>query len=423
MDELFIQKSALALVLGFMIGLQREMHAIYTQKSSDFAGSRTFSMISLMGFLGIWINDKVPYVFGMMCGLLGLVLIVGYVVNNLQAQEKGTTTEFAAILTFFIGAMLHIAPVMLGVFLAVTLLFVLNIKEKIQEYEKTLSKGDLNAAILFLMMSLVILPILPDATVDPYGLVNLYRIWLMVVLVAGISFFGYVVMHLMGTSHGLSLAGLLGGIVSSTAVTLSFARHSVTMPSVSKNFAVGICLASTVMLIRVIVEVWIVNPSLVLRLVPAVFLGLVAGGVVLGMMMKDLDRQNLQQELIFKNPFDLKEALLMGIIFGVILALIELSDRYVGDSGVYIVSMISGVSDIDAIILSLSSMAKNGLHPTTAVYGMVIAVVVNTIVKSAIIFGVGDRQTFRLVTIFHTICVGVFALVAFVTPFIWTVSS
>lgn len=412
MDSLFIQNSILSLVLGFLIGLQREMHTIYLHKAKDFGGARTFSMIAFFGYLSSWFSAFIPYFFLIAAGLSGLLLIAAYIVNSLSASEKGATTEFTALVTFVIGAMLHFTLPLFAAFITMIVLFVLNLKEKIQEYEKTITKQDLSAAILFMLMTFVILPILPDRTIDPMGLINLYRIWIMVVLVAGISFFGYIAIRILGYTHGISAAGLFGGLVSSTAVAMSMARRVHENGFLAKNLAMGIALASSVMLLRAGIEIWVINPALVQTFVIPIAIGTLAGYAYIAMLYFTSKRENISQNIEFKNPFDLKEALIMGLVFGATLALISLSNRYIGDMGVYAVALVSGIADVDAIILSLSSLAKNGLNPSTAHHAILIAIISNTFAKAALVLFFGKIGLFRLVITYYLISIGAFALTA-----------
>lgn len=412
MDSLFIQNSILSLVLGFLIGLQREMHTIYLHKAKDFGGARTFSMIAFFGYLSSWFSAFIPYFFLIAAGLSGLLLIAAYIVNSLSASEKGATTEFTALVTFVIGAMLHFTVPLLAAFITMIVLFVLNLKEKIQEYEKTITKQDLSAAILFMLMTFVILPILPDRAIDPMGLINLYRIWIMVVLVAGISFFGYIAIRILGSTHGISAAGLFGGLVSSTAVAMSMARRVHENGFLAKNLAMGIALASSVMLLRAGIEIWVINPALVQTFIIPIAIGTLAGYGYIAMLYFTSKRENISQNIEFKNPFDLKEALVMGLVFSATLALISLSNRYIGDMGVYAVALVSGIADVDAIILSLSSLAKNGLNPSTAHHAILIAIVSNTFAKAALVLFFGKIGLFRLVITYYLISIGAFALTA-----------
>ncbi|HEX5623406.1 MAG TPA: MgtC/SapB family protein [Sulfuricurvum sp.] len=412
MDSLFIQNSVLSLFLGFLIGLQREMHTLYSHKIQDFGGARTFSIIALFGFLSSWITSFVPYFFLIAAVAVGLLLIAAYIVNSISNVEKGSTTEIAALVTFVIGAMLNFTPPLFPVFIAIMLLFVLNIKDKVQEYQQTITKHDLSAAILFLVMTFVILPILPDRTVDPMGLVNLHRIWIMVVLVAGISFFGYIAIRMFGSAFGIGIAGLFGGLVSSTAVAMSMARRIHENGFLVKNLALAITLASSMMLIRAGFEIWVINPALTAPLILPIVIGSLSGFAYIGIIYATSKRERIPQNIEFKNPFDLKEALIMGLIFGVTLALISLANRYAGDLGVYAVAFVSGVADVDAIILSLSSLAKNGLAHSTAHYAILFAIIANTLTKMGLVLFFGTIELFRLVFVYYLISIGTFTATA-----------
>lgn len=414
MDPLFIQNSVLSLVLGFLIGLQREMHTIYSNKTQDFGGARTFSMITLFGYLSAWVTTYFPYFFLIASVVMGLLLIAAYIVNSVSIAEKGATTEFSALVTFVLGGMLTIALPIFAVFIAIIVLFVLNIKETVREYEQTITKKDLSAAILFMVMTFVILPILPDRAIDPMGLINLYRIWIMVVLVAGISFFGYIAIRILGSAHGIGAAGLFGGLVSSTAVAMSMARRVHENGFLAKNLALGIALASSMMLIRAGIEMWVINPALTRTFMIPIVAGTLSGYGYIAILYFTSKRENISQNIEFKNPFDLKEALVMGLVFGVTLALISLSNRYIGDMGVYAVALVSGIADVDAIILSLSSLAKSGLDPTTAHYAILIAILSNTVAKAALVLFFGKIVLFRLVVTYYLISIGTFSLTALI---------
>jgi uncharacterized membrane protein (DUF4010 family) len=410
-----IQNSVLSLVLGFLIGLQREMHVIYANKTKDFGGARTFSMIALFGYLASWFSSYSPYFLAVATAITGLLLIAAYLINSFSAPDKGATTEFSALVTFIIGAMLPYVPTIFPVFLTMVVLLILNLKDKIQEYEQTLTKKDLSAAILFMIMTFAILPIIPDRAIDAGGFVNLYRIWIMVVLVAGISFFGYIAIRFFGATHGIVAAGLMGGLVSSTAVAMSMARRVHENGFLAKNLAIGIALASSMMLIRAGFEMWIINPPLITPFILPITAGSVMGFVYIGMLYLTTKREPITQNIIFKNPFDLKEALLMGVIFGITLALIKVANQYAGDMGVYAVASLSGVADVDAIILSLSSLAKNSLDATTAHYAIIIAIITNTLAKTALVLFLGNATLFRFVFTYYLISIGTFSITAMMT--------
>lgn len=414
MDPIFIQNSILSLVLGFLIGLQREMHTIYSHKTKDFGGARTFSMIALFGYLSSWLTSYVPYFFLIASAATALLLIAAYIVNSVSSPEKGSTTETSALITFVIGAMLNFTLPIFPVFIAIMVLFLLNIKDKVQEYQQTIAKQDLAAAILFLVMTFVILPILPDRAIDPMELINLHRIWVMVVLVAGISFFGYIAIRLLGSTHGIGVAGLFGGLVSSTAVAMSMARRVHENGFLTKNLAIGISLASSMMLIRAGIEIWIINPGLIHPFILPIVIGSLCGYGYIAMLYFTSKREDIPQNIEFKNPFDLKEAVLMGLLFGATLAFISLANRYTGDMGVYAVAAVSGTADVDAIVLSLSSLANNGLSHSTAHYAILIAILSNTITKMALVVFLGKIELFRFVFTYYLISIGAFTVTALI---------
>ncbi|MDD5360129.1 MAG: MgtC/SapB family protein [Sulfurovaceae bacterium] len=407
MEPLFIQNTILSIVLGFLIGLQREMHIIYSQKDRDFGGTRTFAIISLLGFLSGWINKIFPYTLIVFTIMFSLMLIVAYVVNSINASHKGTTTEFAAMVVFIIGAILNFYTPIAAVFLTIIIMFLLNLKEQIQDYEKSLTKQDFGAAIFFLLMTFVILPILPNRPIDPYGLINLYKIWVMVVVVAGISFFGYVAIKLLKAKNGIIAAGIFGGLISSTAVAMSMARKIHENGFLAKNLATAIMLASSVMIIRIGLILFTFNSNLAKIIIAPLLIGLIAGlGYILFVYSKIDKDQNISSEIEFKNPYDFKEALFMGVVFGFVLALVELTDRYSGSYGVYAISFLSGISDVDAITLSLSSLSNNGLNLEVAYVAVIIALVSNTIAKLGLVFFLGNKTIFKEVLIYYFISIG-----------------
>lgn len=284
-----------------------------------------------------------------------------------------------------------------------------------KKLRNSITYHEVRAAALLFVMTFVILPFLPDRAIDVWGLFNLYRIWMMVILVAGISFFGYIAIRLLGSTHGIGLAGLFGGLISSTAVAMSMARRIHENTVLTKNFAIGISLASSMMLIRAGLEIWVINPSLTRPLILPIIIGSLVGYGYIAVLYVTSKREDIPQDIKFKNPFSLKEALIMGLLFGATLALISLANRYIGDSGVYAVAALSGVSDVDAIILSLSSLAKNGLSSATAHYGILIAIASNTFAKMALVFFLGTVPLFRFVFIYYALSIGTFITMAFIS--------
>ncbi len=410
MDLDFIQNIVLSIVLGFLIGLQREMHIIYSQKKRDFGGTRTFAIISLLGFLSGWINKIYPHAFVVFVVVFSLMLIAAYIINSISTFHKGTTTEFAAMIVFLIGAMLNFSTQLLAVLLTIIVMFLLNLKEKIQDYEKSITKENFGATVFFLLMTFVILPVIPNEPIDPFGLVNLFKIWMMVVVVAGISFFGYIAIKVLKTKNGIAIAGFFGGLISSTAVAMSMSRKIHENSFLAKNLAIAITLASSMMFIRADLILWVFNPVLAKSITIPFAIGLVIGLAYILFIYFRTKYENIPSDIEFKNPYDLKEALLMGLVFGFVLAIVELADKYSGSYGVYAVSFISGIADVDAIVLSLATLATGEVNMSIAYNAIIIALVSNTIAKSALVAILGNKDIFKEVFIYYLISVGSFVI-------------
>jgi len=412
LESAFIQNSFIAIVLGFIIGIQREMRN-YSTGTKDFGGSRTFAIISFIGFLSAFISGFSAFFLLVAFLAVSMMLVASNVVNGINEKQRGTTTEFSALTAFLLGAMLNYLEPKFVIFCAIALLLLLNLKDKIQGLEKYIGKEDLDAAVLFLTMTFIVLPVLPDKAIDRLGLFVPYNIWLMVVLIAGLSFAGYIAIRVFGTGKGIVLTGLLGGLVSSTAVTLSLSRKAAANEKVSHKVAVGIMLASTVMLARALLLVFLFNQVLMWKVLTAFVIAFVASLCVAGYFYFRSKKESFESvDIEYKNPFDLKEALVLGLFFGIVIALVKLSKEFVGDSGVYAVSFISGISDVDAVILSISQIAGQTLNLQVASYGIAIAVITNNISKLAICYFIGTKELAKTAGIYYiTACVTLAALV------------
>lgn len=412
-ENTFIQHSFLAIVLGFIIGIQREMRN-YTAGTKDFGGSRTFAIISLIGYLSAFLSGFSSYFLMAAFLSVAAMLIAANVASCVNEKQRGTTTEFSAFTAFLLGALLNYINVKFVIFCAVALLLLLNLKDKIQELEKYIGKEDLNAAVLFLTMTFIVLPVLPDKAIDDFGLFVPYNVWLMVVLIAGISFAGYIAVRVFGTGKGIVLTGLLGGLVSSTAVTISLSRKAAASEKASQKVAVGIMLASTVMLARALLLVFLFNKALLVELVyafVATFVASIAVAVYFYFKSKQDSFESVNVE--YKNPFEVKEALILGLFFGIVIALVKLSKEFIGDSGIYAVSFISGITDVDAIILSLSEIAGSAIDLQVASYGIAIAVITNNISKLMICYFIGTRELAKVVVIYYLAACATLAALVF----------
>ena len=267
-----------ALVIGALIGLEREF---YQQKedSPDFAGIRTFSLIALLGSVSSFLADD----FGIILAALalgGLILMttVSYSGALVRSRiETGITTEVAAILTFLFGVLVMGDHALVAVALAVITSMLLTFKGEMHGFIRNMSSDDIHVTLQFALVAAVILPLLPNRTIDPWGLLNPFQIWLIVVFVSGIGFTGYVLMKILGPSKGINIMGILGGLASSTATTISFSSASREYPQMAHHYARTVVLASTVMLPRVLFLILVIYPPLALKVMIPFTLMLITG--------------------------------------------------------------------------------------------------------------------------------------------------
>jgi len=253
MEIAIIEKIGITLIIGFMIGLQREMRES-SKDSVRFAGTRTFALISLLGYISAWIQIFIPFFLHVSLILFGLLVLVAYVYKTVKTDSHGSTTEIAAFVTYVLGVMMYLSLEHYAVFIAVIMLLLLEIKSTLVKVEKEITKTDIKSATLFLVMTFVVLPLLPNEMVDPFGVFNPYKTWLMVVLIAGISFVGYLAIKILGNKRGVYMTGIFGGLVSSTAVSITLSKLYTLQQTYLKNFAGGIAIASTIMYMRVLTE-------------------------------------------------------------------------------------------------------------------------------------------------------------------------
>ena len=390
--DLFYRFGA-ALAAGILIGLQRE-YAV-NDKSTSFAGIRTYSLLSLGGCVAALSSDvlKSPIPFAVLMLMFGSVIAISYF-TSAKAGYIGATSEVVAILTMMLGAMAYWEAYEVVAGVAVSITVILAAKSELERFARKITREDISATLKFAVITAIILPVLPNQSFGeaPFDVLNPYKIWLMVIFISGISFLGYVLIKVVGTRHGIGLTGLLGGLVSSTAVTLSFSQRSKSQPGLSKPFALAIVVAWTVMFARVLVEVAVLNREL-LKVVWIPIAASAATGLVYGAYLFFAKRTQEQGEMSFSNPFELKPAITFGLLYGLILLVSKAAQMYFGGTGVYVSSILAGTTDVDAITLSMAELsgAPNGLDVTIASRAVVLAALSNTAVKGGIAFFSGSR--------------------------------
>jgi uncharacterized membrane protein (DUF4010 family) len=412
---------AVALLIGALIGLERE----YVQQRTgeeDFAGIRTFTLMSLLGAIGAYMAED----YGMLpflAAYIGIILLVwaSYLGEIVRKHEEGITTEVAAISVPLLGALVVWGEFELASALGVITALVLALKPTLRNLTSRMSAADMRAILEFLLITAVVLPLLPNSNFGPFNVINPYQTWLVVVLVSGIGFFGYLLIKILGAEQGVGVTGVLGGLVSSTATTVSFSSRSKGNPELSSILAQGILLTSSVMFPRVIIEVAIVyTPLLKVIAVPMVAMLTFSLGTVFFLWRRRSTREQEERKPVdVSNPLRLSTAITFALAFVIVLIVVQWANEAFGEAGVYVASALSGVTDVDAITLSVSELASsNQLEPQVAGFAVVLAALVNTVAKGVMAWSLGSDEIRKtIIRAFSLIvCVGlVSSLIIFVT--------
>lgn len=383
-----------ALAIGVLVGLQRE----YAYGGGDeelFAGVRTFPLISLLGCTGALMADELsnPWGVGGMLLPMGALIVVAHIVVAWRRGGAGLTTEMATLLAFAAGSLCYWDYLPLAAAIGVATTVILSLKPEMHAFAQRITREDVYATLKFAVITVIVLPLLPNRGYGPAPLdvINPYQIWLMVVLISGISFMGYVLIKLVGPRQGISLTGLLGGIISSTPVTLSFSQRSQEEDELAKPFALAITVAWAMTYLRVLAEVATLNSQLLRRLWPPMAAASLAG-LAYGVYLYFSQPTKEEGEVPFSNPFELGTALKFGLLYAVVLVVSKAADVYAGDAGVYISSFLSGLPDVDAVTLSMAQLSgrEGGLSATTGARAVVIGAMANTLAKGGIVVATGS---------------------------------
>ncbi|HYE96290.1 MAG TPA: MgtC/SapB family protein [Rubricoccaceae bacterium] len=391
-----------ALGAGFLIGLQRE-YAKHDEAGGRelFAGARTFTLVALTGALAGYgaLLLRSPLVFAAALALVGALVAVGYAVRA-HRGEVGVTTEVAVLVTFFVGALCVWDRMALAAAVAVATTALLALKGHTRAFARQLTDEDVEASLKLAAISALVLPVLPRTPLGPPPLdaVTPFKVWLMVVFISGISFLGYVLIKLVGARRGVGLTGVLGGLVSSTAVTLSLAQKSKEAEGLARALGLGILLAWAVMFGRVLVEVGVVHAALLPRVAVPIGAGGAAALAWAGFLALRKGEKAETEPTSFANPFRLGPAIQFGLLYGFILVVSKAASMYFGAAGVYVSAIASGVADVDAITLSMADLSRGrgGLAPQTAARAIVLAAMSNTLVKGGLVLTLGGPRLRRL---------------------------
>jgi uncharacterized membrane protein (DUF4010 family) len=387
---------AIALGLGLLVGLQRQ-HA-----ASMLAGLRTFPLITLTGSL-VALLDRSLGASGwvLASGLASMTVLIA--ISNLQrlrgqVGDFGMTTEAALLIMFTVGAVVVLGDRRVAVAVGAGTAVLLQFKPELHGIAQRLGDQDLRAIMTFALITCVILPVLPNTTYDapvPLNVLNPFEIWLMVGLMVGISLGGYLAYKFLGQTAGILLSGLLGGAISSTATTLSYARRAATEPSSAPVAALVILIASTVVFARVVVEIAVVAPAhLIVMASPVAVMmasGLIAAAAV--WLLRTRRREAMPEQ---KNPTELGSAMLFGLVYAGVLMALAAARQYLGGQGMYAVAIVSGLTDMDAITLSTARLVlrgtEGGVSPQDGWRLIVVASMANLVFKAVTASAIGGRH-------------------------------
>jgi uncharacterized membrane protein (DUF4010 family) len=382
-----LQQLILSFGLGLLLGLQRE------RVESSIGGIRTFPLIALFGTVCALLGQS----FGAWVVAAGLLALVAVVVYSNYAKTKsgeidpGMTTEIAALLLYGLGAYIVVGNMVVAVVVGGATAVLLHFKKPLHVFAGAIGERDMHAIMQFVLLSLVILPVLPRGDYGPYGVWNPFQIWLMVVLIVGISLSGYIAYKFLGAERGTLLAGLLGGLISSTAATVSYARRTAQNVQITRLATLVIVIAAGVSLGRVLIEIAAVAPGAFASMAFPLLamLGVVAIIALAIFWFQDARETQMPEQ---KNPAELKTAFLFAAAYGVVLLAVAAAKEHFGSAGLYIVAAMSGLTDMDAITLSCARLVENSrLDASTGWRAILLAAMSNFVFKIGTVALLGHR--------------------------------
>lgn len=382
-----------ALAIGLLLGLQRE-RSYAGHGAPGPAGARTFPIVALLGGLSVLVDAPGAVVAGLIA--VALLTVAGYLRSSKTPDTIGLTTEVLLLLTYVLGAVAVSGKRELASIVGAAALVLTAMKGRLHGLAGKLTDEDENATIKMVAIALLVVPLLPDRDMGPFQALNPREIGWMVLLVAGISFVGYVVVKTAGTGKGIFLTGILGGLVSSTATTVAFARRSKEAPPLSAAFAASALAACTVVYPRLLVVVTIVSPEFAKVLWPYLTVIAIAtlGPAVLGLMAL---RRAPKADVPLRNPFELGPAIVFALIFAAVGVAAKAAQHWFGQTGLYVTGALAGTTDLDAITLTAARLFGTEADPKSLAKTVAIAAIVNATVKAGIAWTAGAADFGRRV--------------------------
>lgn len=399
-----LRSLAIACGLGLLIGLERERSEARVAADNGAtgvevsAGIRTIPMVAIWGVLAAWLSRD--YSSGILLvsigGLLALLAANYWWQSKKSSAEPGMTTPVVVMVTFFLGVLIHSGEHFVAIIAAVAMTTLLAFKVQIHRVARGLSEEQLGSILEFVVLMAVVLPLLPNQPVDPLGAINPQEVGLMVTLIAGISLAGFLLVQFAGPDKGLRFTAALGGLVSSTAVTLSFSRHSKTQPRAAAELGIAMALACTIMFPRVLIEVAAAGADLLPYVLPPI--GAMALAAYVAYRILDRDNHATRKppaEFELQNPTEIATALKFGLIYAAIRWGSSAVSDYAGEAGLYGLAIAAGATDVDAITLSMARMAGEQVSYGTASLAITLAAISNNFVKLGMAWFIADPAARR----------------------------
>jgi uncharacterized membrane protein (DUF4010 family) len=388
--------------LGALIGLIRQWSEQKDKPNgTDFGGVRTYTLWSLLGCLAAYLTEH----YSAAILPVALFLIGGHLTmlhwRDGRDGHPGSTTFVAALLTCLVGALVNWGHQQMAVLVAALTMVTLGSKQPLHSWTRHFTIEDIRSALQFAAITGVILPLVPDRALGPFGAFNPYSTWLMVVFISGLGFAGYILMRLLGAQAGITVTGLVGGLASSTATTLAFSRRSKDDPELSTSYALAVVLACTVMLARVAVMIAAINPDLV-RVIALPFAVMALPGVSFA-LWQWLARRTGKQPVAtpnIHNPLGLGIAIKFGLLYALVALLVKAATALQFTAGLMPLSFLSGLTDMDAISLLMANSLRDGTVATQlAAKCVIIGAVANSIVKAGFAVSLGSPVLRRQITL------------------------
>ncbi|WDG09408.1 MgtC/SapB family protein [Vibrio campbellii] len=388
----------IALLLGAIVGTQRGWVMRNSVEGSRVAGIRTFSLVGLLGGLvGTLASIYTPLLLGFALIALVILACIAFVIQQRKSEDISITGVVSLVITFVLGSLAVSGEPVLAAAAAVITAVVLDNKKELHQALQRLQEYELDAALRLLLISIVLLPLLPNQAYGPWKALNPYEIWWMVVLIASISFVGYFAIKIGGAKRGILFTSVFAGLSSSTALTLQFSHLSREQANISPLLASGILLSCGTMFPRLLIVLSVINPQLVTLLGPIVLVMMAALYLPAWWIWRRSEVEQIEQPNKQTNPLALQSALFFGVVLAVIMLLSHALSDLFGSAGVLILSALSGITDVDAISLALGRQSTQTLSVETAALGILIAASVNTVVKMGMVVAIGDKALWRRV--------------------------